>query len=517
MATIMKNIGLSSLIILILSGCAGGPNSADVEMSPERTERLLRAALTDVQDIYINETRLSALVKAGLQNVAKDNPPTEVTETDRAIIVSYNEKEMHRIVWSETDDPQVWGSQTAMALKQLQSALPPDLAPSYGILADSFLAGVAGALDPGSRYVPPSKIRASFQRFRDSVGALNISIARQEGRWQVKGIHNADLRESRVLRIDDAILKVNGVTLSGLRDEDAFALFRGEIGSPITLTIMREGLGEPTQVTVARERGGTKPVGTYPDGRVLRVFAAQFNPPSIEELRMILTKITESGALKYKGFILDLRGHPGGALESSIELAETFLKKGRILSTHGRHPDSHQHFFAGGNDLLSGMPMVVVVDHNTGAGAEVVAAALQNLGRVVVVGSSTFGSGTVQTVLTLPNRGNFSLTWTEMYSSGGYPLENRGVLPTVCTGGEMTADSILAELSSGGGIIDRATRTREIDPEDEEALKAHRALCPPRSDGEDISLEVAKAILKGPGLYDQILARDNGQQSAATQ
>src|SRR3546814_7424049 len=118
----------------------------------------------------------------------------------------------------------------------------------------------------------------------------------------------------------------------------------------------------------------------------------------------------------------------------------------------------------------------------------------------------SYGRGTIQTSLPLPNSGFLALSWTEVITPAGYRLDQRGVMPTVCTGGNVTADEVLAALRSGRGVIDRATRTRDIDPEDSAAVEAFRALCPPRSDRADVSLEVARALLADPALFSQVLA-----------
>jgi carboxyl-terminal processing protease len=156
------------------------------------------------------------------------------------------------------------------------------------------------------------------------------------------------------------------------------------------------------------------------------------------------------------------------------------------------------------------------VNELTVSGAEIVAAALQDNGRAVVVGESSYGLGTIQTVLPLPNRGELILTWTEISTPAGYRLDKRGVMPTVCTGGGVSADQVLSALRNGtGGVIDKATRARDIDPDDAAAVEAFRALCPPRSDNADVSLEVAQALLADPVLFAKVLASSGVQRTAA--
>src|SRR6185295_6985530 len=137
-----------------------------------------------------------------------------------------------------------------------------------------------------------------------------------------------------------------------------------------------------------------------------------------------------------KGYILDLRNNPGGLLDQAISTSDLFLDSGRIVSTHGRHPDSHKFYEATGNDITDAKPIVALIDGNTASAAEIVAAALQDHGRAVVVGSNSYGKGTVQTVLNMPNTDELIITWARYHAPSGYTLHHLGVLPSVCTVGE---------------------------------------------------------------------------------
>lgn len=511
----MKSIGLSSLLALILSGCAGSPNSANVEMSPEGIERLTNVALTDVQDIYLKETNLADLVAAGLQRVAEDYPPANVDASAQSIRISHGDTELHLIAWDESADAEFWSVQTALSLERLHGAFPAETAPSFTALSDSFMIGLTDGLDGRNRYYSPQEVSSRIKRQRDATGTLGINLISKGSNWQVGRIYSTDLLESQLLQSGDVLLEIDGTPVSRLEVWEVFDLLAGEAGSPVVLKVDRPGVESPTLVTVSRREYGGDTVSAVPDGDILDILVTVFDRRTADDLRSSLRRVTDQSETSYAGIILDLRGNTGGLLYTSVEVANTFMKEGSILTTRGRHPDSFQFFSANRKDHAEGLPIVVLADGQTGSGAEFVIAALQDQGRAIVVGGNSFGSGSIQTALRLPNRGELQLTWAEMYTNGGYSLENRGVLPTVCTGGEQSFDSILAELRSGGGIIDRATRTREIDPDDEAALKAHRALCPPRNDAQDFSLEVAKTILQEPGLYDQIMALDGGQHSAA--
>jgi len=186
---------------------------------------------------------------------------------------------------------------------------------------------------------------------------------------------------------------------------------------------------------------------------------------------------------------------------------------GRIVSTHGRHPDSHQYFDAEPDDVTENLPMVVLVNGNSASASEIVAAALQDLGRAVVIGSSSFGKGTVQTVLRLPNEGELTLTWARFHAPSGYGLSRRGVIPDICTSGTISrADEVLDMLRQGVLPIDQKLRQREIDPDDELGAETLRASCPPRQGETDVDIEVAQRLLDDPTLF--ALARGGNSNTA---
>lgn len=178
------------------------------------------------------------------------------------------------------------------------------------------------------------------------------------------------------------------------------------------------------------------------------------------------------------------------------------MTDGLLVSVDGRHPDSLQYFPATPDDLMEGRPLVVLINGMTSGGASIVAAALQDAGRAVVLGSASNGHGTIQTVLGLPNGGQIALTWARYYASSGYAIAGRGVLPDLCTAGsEVGSDQVLRRLRRGTLPIDKRIQRRSIDHRNEKAIEAFRAVCPPSYDVTDVDLDLAKRLLKDPMLY----------------
>ena len=219
-------------------------------------------------------------------------------------------------------------------------------------------------------------------------------------------------------------------------------------------------------------------------------------------VRDALLRAEEEIGPQLSGYILDLRGNPGGLLDQAVTVSDLFLSNGRIVSTHGRHPDSHQYFDAAPETLAHQRPVVVLVNGNSASASEIVAAALQDTGRAVVIGTSSFGKGSVQTVLRLPNNGELTLTWARFHAPSGYSLHGRGVLPDICTSGqEETPDQVIARLQSGLLPLSRKVTQRIVDTNDRTELSALRSLCPARHSDAEVDVEVARRLLDSPGLF----------------
>jgi carboxyl-terminal processing protease len=220
--------------------------------------------------------------------------------------------------------------------------------------------------------------------------------------------------------------------------------------------------------------------------------------------RLVRDARTEIGP-RMKGIVIDLRNNPGGLLTQGIAVADMFLNAGRILTTRGRHPDSLQRFDATGTDIAGGLPLVVLIDGKSASSSEIVAAALQDLGRAVLVGSSSYGKGTVQTVLPLPNDGELILTWAKLYAPSGYALHHLGVIPNVCT--SKSADDPAKPINDiRHGDFDPVKviqSRRQADGMSDSAQAALTQLCPQQTEeraDKDVELEVALKLLADPAL-----------------
>jgi carboxyl-terminal processing protease len=260
--------------------------------------------------------------------------------------------------------------------------------------------------------------------------------------------------------------------------------------------------GAPFAVIVTRAHIVPETVTYERKGNVAYMHIYGFNLDTADSLRKEMLHARQDIGPALLGYVLDLRGNPGGLLDQSVAVSDLLIKHGRIVSTHGRHPDSHQYFEATAGDVANGLPIVVLVNGDSASAAEIVAAALQDSGRAVVVGSNSYGKGTVQTVLRMPNDGELTLTWARFHAPSGYTLNRLGVIPSVCTTGNGGSAEVLIEELRRNRLKPIPTNIRNrVHPEDMRALRELRSLCPERRGEEDIDENVALRLLSHPSLY----------------
>ena len=244
---------------------------------------------------------------------------------------------------------------------------------------------------------------------------------------------------------------------------------------------------------------------------------ASFNQNTTQQIVEALNDLKREMGPQLRGIVLDLRGDPGGLLDQAVSLADVFIPNGPIVATVGRHPASRQFFEASGDSIAPQMPVVVLINGGSASSSEIVAAALQDAGRAVVVGSASYGKGTVQTVLRLPNDGELTLTWAQLVAPSGYLLHQHGVVPTLCTS-DLGDDDRFVQIA-----IQRAAASPAASPAatraraslDENAWSQLRRSCPARPGDHEIDIKVAKRLLADPVLYSQAVHAIGASQSVA--
>jgi carboxyl-terminal processing protease len=273
------------------------------------------------------------------------------------------------------------------------------------------------------------------------------------------------------------------------------------------VTLARPGIVDLLSVPITRQRIVVPTIRVEHIGPIAHLRILSFNQQTGRKLVETLEQLMADRSHQLRGVILDLRNNPGGLLDQAVRVADAFLGEGPIIATRGRHPASNQSFEAGARDLMRGIPMVVLINGGSASAAEIVAAALQDRGRAVVVGSASFGKGTVQTVMRLPNDGELTLTWARLMSPAGYALHEHGVIPTICTNGMLddVASLRLSLQKETRAVAPGGTNTTPRAQLDDAGWRALRASCTGQSREQDVDVKLAERLLADGGLFQRAL------------
>ncbi|MGI3163798.1 S41 family peptidase [Pseudooceanicola sp. 200-1SW] len=300
-------------------------------------------------------------------------------------------------------------------------------------LVEAAIDGMLSSLDPHSSYHPPEEADDLRVQTRGEFGGLGIEVTQEEGFVKVVTPMDDTPAYEAGIEAGDYITHVDGESVLGLTLDDAVKMMRGPVGSEIVITVVREGEPEPFDVTIVRDTIKLTVVRarTESDTVVLRIssFNRQTYPTLVEKLREEIEKA--EGLDNLNGVVLDLRNNPGGLLDQAILVSDAFLDKGEIVSTRGREPGDGERFNAEPGDLIDGKPIVVLVNGGSASASEIVAGALQDHRRAIVVGTKSFGKGSVQTVMPLRGDGSIRLTTARYYTPSGRSIQNLGISPDI--------------------------------------------------------------------------------------
>ena len=300
-------------------------------------------------------------------------------------------------------------------------------------LIEAAINGMLSSLDPHSSYMPPADFAAMREQTKGEFGGLGIEVTQEKGFIKVVSPIDGTPAAEAGIQSGDFITHVNGEAVSGLTLDQAVDMMRGEVGSEILITVVREGVDNPFDVSIIRDTIKLTAVKGKVEGHTIVLRVTTFNEQTFPNLEESLTKgITDLGGIdNVNGVVLDLRNNPGGLLNQAIAVSDAFLESGEIVSTRGRNPDDGERFNATPGDLSSGKPMVVLINGGSASASEIVAGALKDHRRAVVIGTKSFGKGSVQTVMPLKGDGAMRLTTARYYTPSGRSIQALGVAPDI--------------------------------------------------------------------------------------
>jgi len=289
------------------------------------------------------------------------------------------------------------------------------------------------SLDPHSSYLSPKDAAAMRVQTRGEFGGLGIEVTQEEGFIKVVSPMDGTPAAEAGIEAGDFITHVDGESVLGLTLDKAVDMMRGPVGSEIVITVVREGEPDPFDVSIIRDTIKLTAVRSRLESKAVVLRITTFNDQTTPNLESGLAKqLQEAGGIdKIDGIILDLRNNPGGLLNQAIKVADSFLNEGEIVSTRGRNPEDGERFNATPGDLAEGKPIVVLINGGSASASEIVAGALQDHRRAIVVGTKSFGKGSVQTVMPLRNNGAMRLTTARYYTPSGRSIQALGISPNI--------------------------------------------------------------------------------------
>lgn len=292
--------------------------------------------------------------------------------------------------------------------------------------------GMLSGLDPHSTYLDPEEFKELQAGTTGTFGGLGIEVGMEDGFVKVIAPIDDTPAQRAGLQTGDLIIRLDDKPVQGMSLNDAVKLMRGEPGTKIKLTVVRKGLEKPLELTLERAVIRVKSVKSRmlePGYAYVRI--TQFQSQTGEQLRQVLEELQKQADGKLKGLVLDLRNNPGGVLQASVSVADAFLDDGLVVYTDGRVKDAKLRYSAHPGDLLNGAPMVVLVNGGSASASEIVAGALQDHKRAIIMGSKTFGKGSVQSIQELANGGAVKLTTSRYYTPSGRSIQAEGIVPDI--------------------------------------------------------------------------------------
>jgi carboxyl-terminal processing protease len=310
--------------------------------------------------------------------------------------------------------------------------------------------GMLAGLDPHSSYMNAQQYADMQVQTTGQFGGLGLEVTETSGLLKVISPIDDTPGARAGIKPGDIIVEINGQSTQGLALDDAVTKMRGPTGTNITLTIKRSGITTPVHVTLTREIIKIQDVKskllTSTAGPVGYIRLDSFDENADQHIRNAVTQLTKQAHGNLHGYILDLRDNPGGLLDQAVSVSDDFLNTGEIVSTHGRHSQDDQVWYAQDGDITSGAPIVILTNAGTASAAEIVTAALQQNRRALVLGGKTFGKGSVQTIMPIDNAGALRLTTALYFTPSGKSIQGYGVSPDVTVSDTATPDDAFSQL-----------------------------------------------------------------------
>ncbi len=372
-------------------------------------------------------------------------------------------------------------------------------------LLEGAIRGMLSGLDPHSAYLDKEEFKELQVGTTGQFGGLGIEVSMEDGFVKVVSPIDDTPAQRAGMKVGDLIIRLDDTPVKGMSLNDAVKLMRGKPGTDIVLTVVRKGEDAPLTVTITRDIIKVKSVKsrTLEKGfGYLRI--TSFQTKTGEQMRKAVSDLKKEHGGELNGLVLDLRNNPGGVLGAAVAVSDAFLKKGLIVYTEGRAEDAELKFNATPDDILNGAPIVVLVNEGSASASEIVAGALQDHKRAVIMGSQSFGKGSVQTIFPMSNQSAVKITTARYYTPAGRSIQAEGIVP------DIKVDPLRVEkVESNGSRIKEADLTGHLENgnarepvKSEDKAKEEESLA-----SKDYTLNEALNLLKGLTILQSRSAR----------
>ena len=380
-------------------------------------------------------------------------------------------------------------------------------------LIEAAVNGMLQALDPHSSYMPPRDFKDMQVQTRGEFGGLGIEVTMENGLVKVVSPIDDTPAHRAGMQPGDLISHIDGEQVLGLTLNEAVDRMRGPVKSDITITVLRESEPAPFDVTITRAVIKIRSVKSRAEGDVAYVRITSFNEQTSPGLNDAIETLRAEIGDDIKGLVLDLRNNPGGLLDQAIKVSDAFLNQGEIVSTRGRDADNAQRYNAEPGDLMDDLPIVVLINGGSASASEIVAGALQDHDRAIILGTRSFGKGSVQTIIPLPGNGAVRLTTARYYTPSGHSIQAKGIDPDI-----VVARTTLEPIEPTGRQRREADLRGRLDGEDgpdSAGDESDNGASAPETDAAadadadaepeviDFQLQRALDLLKGVALFDK--------------
>lgn len=502
--------------VVVTGACAPVSDAADGGRSffgvalagTNEAEKTLSFAYSTIAERYLRKVAASQVAIDGVAGLTSLDAALSVSRDGNQVQLYNDGKVIGQYAAPGDNDPQGWANLTVRALRDGRAASDKLRQATDDQLLKAVFEATLAKLDQFSRYSAPDEAR-SHRATRNGFAGVGIRYDEIGARGiEIRSVIPESPAEAARLQPGDVLTHVDGRAVQEMTLDQVSDLLRGDIGSQVAMTLLRKANSRSETVTIRRSLVVPPTVTLTLENGIANIRISGFNQRTSASLATAVRDARTRLGLQLTGVLLDLRGNPGGLLDQAVSMADLFMDHGRIVSTEGRHRHSIQVYDATPGDIAEDLPLAVLVDGKSASASEILTAALQDSGRAVVIGTNSYGKGTVQTVIRLPNDGEMTLTWSRFHSPSGYALHGLGVLPTVCTAdGKEKMGALLRALEGSSARAAELAAWRASDIDQTDLRTQLRATCPSEKHGDDAAeSRLAEDLLRDQALYSRVLA-----------